>query len=229
MPRDYLPKNDGGLTDWSNNFGLVVAADPARCFLTAADADRYAAARRAFEAGRARAYDPATATPLARADLCDVRRALVALSRELAMRVARSPGATDALRRELRLTVPDPDRHAPPVPDEAPRVSIRSVDAHGLRVCIADAGDVPRRPAHAAGANVFCSAGAAPPEHLQDWSFVAGTTRRELRVPLPRGATPGTRLWVTAFWFNSRCQRGPLATAAGTNVGPVGASLRDAA
>ncbi len=229
MSRNYLPETDDGLTIWTDNFLDATGADPARYFLGPADVARLAATRRAFDAAVSRTVDPATDTRLARADKRDAKRQLVAVSRDLAMRVTRAPGADDVLRRELRLHVPDPARSAPPVPGEAPRVTILSVGVGGLMVRVGNVANIRRRPAHAVGANVFRFAGDVPPDYLEDWSFVAGTTRRELRVPLPRGATPGTRLWVTAFWFNSRCQRGPLATAAGTNVGPVGPSLRDAA
>jgi hypothetical protein len=55
-------------------------------------------------------------------------------------------------------------------------------------------------------------AGDAPPTALSDWSYEGSTGRTIVDVIIPSSVAPGTKVWLSAFWFNSRNQSGPASS-----------------
>jgi hypothetical protein len=65
------------------------------------------------------------------------------------------------------------------------------------------------KPAGVKGASVCWFAGDAPPADPALWHFGANTTRNVVDVMLPTDTTPGSKVWLTAFWFNNKMEAGP--------------------
>ena len=74
------------------------------------------------------------------------------------------------------------------------------------------------KPAGVDGLSVFSFVGTSAPTDEANWKFEGNTTRTVVDVLFPATVVPGAKVWFTAFYFNARKQRGPAATAVGTNI-----------
>ena len=54
------------------------------------------------------------------------------------------------------------------------------------------------------------------------WTFSGNTTKNVYDIVLPNATPAGSRVWITAFWFNNRMDSGPAATAVSVNVPRLG-------
>jgi hypothetical protein len=211
MANEFLPRTDAGLDEWAGHFDAAIAAAPEQFGLSAQQSADYSACRSRFHVGLLVATDPATrggSTVLAKSL---ARRELEALSRQLAGIIRANPAVTDQQRYDLGLRVrAKPSRS--PVPAEAPRISLLSMVGHRMRLKLRDATSTRQgKPADASGASVFSFIGPTPPAKLSDWTFEKNTGRTGVELDFDPALAPGTRVWVTAFWFNPRQEPGPTA------------------
>ncbi len=222
--KDYLPASDAGLLSWSANFSSKIATGFASFGLTSANATAYAAKQVAFASALTASTDPLTRGPNTVLLKNQCKAALVQISRQMAMQVTGTMTVTNAQRQSLNLTVRAQPQPIPP-PGVAPALDIVSITGRTVRVRLHDADDASRRrPAGVTGCSVFSYVGATPPADTDPWKFEGSTTSVNFDVQFPMSVAPGTQVWVTAFWTNSKRQGGPACTPIGCNVGGGGAA-----
>jgi hypothetical protein len=124
----------------------------------------------------------------------------------------------------LGLTLRDASGGDAPVvrtPERPPLVGVVKVMGKSVRVRVSDRDSLRRRgkPAGIAGAAVFTAAGDLPPAKLADWSFQANITRPLVDVHFDAEVPAGGKVWIMAFWYNPRGQRGPASMPVCTRVG----------
>ncbi len=210
----YLPLTDAGLLNWSANFNTQLDAltDPTIVGLTSAQATQYASAQSAYDAAYTAATDPSTrgkATVFAKNE---AKKSLVAISREFAMAVTNHPGVTDQQRLDFGLTVRDTEPTPVPPPSTSPTIDVLSVDGWTFNLRLHNGDSTSRaKPEGVKGATVFSYVGDQPPVDVDDWKFEGSQTRTEVTIEFPTTLSPGTKVWITAFWFNPTSQSGPAA------------------
>ena len=123
----YIPPNDAEFLAWMNNFISVLNANLATFGLVAADLTPLTNARNDFQTKLGNFQTAETAYRAASEAKKTARLAAEPLFRQMAQRVNRHPAMTNALRAQLRLTVPKP-RQRRGVGPEIPGVRLE-VDA----------------------------------------------------------------------------------------------------
>jgi hypothetical protein len=156
------------------------------------------------------ACDPAIRTRQAVADKNSARAALVNNARLLAKLIEGTASVTDGQKRSLGLNVratPSPI----PSPAYAPGLDIRSISGWTVKIRLHDTQSTAKRgkPPGVSGAAVFSFVGDAPPSDVSKWNFEGNTGRTIVDVVFNSAIAPGTKVWLTAFWFNGRKQSGP--------------------
>ncbi|MCC6423337.1 MAG: hypothetical protein IT447_07635 [Phycisphaerales bacterium] len=217
MSKRYLPDSDGGLRDWAANFNTLIVADPTAYGLTAAQALEYGGKFDAYNTALTAAKDPSTrglATVLAKNI---ARKALVALSRQLAQFIRNNPVITDPQRLALGLSINT--RHSPiPAPAEAPRMDVRAVSGQTFTLQLHSQGNGRGKPAGVSGARFYSFVGETAPQDLRDWTFEGTDSRTRLDLTLSAPTPPGSRVWLCACWLNPRQQCGPACEPASAHV-----------
>jgi len=222
MPSSYLPSREGDLLAWTSNFSTQIGAlaDPTVIGITATDVTDYATLQADFATKYAAAVDPSTrggATVLAKNE---AKEAIVADSRRLAMAITNHPGTTDQQRYDLGLTVRDTQPTPVPVPSESPVIDITSVQGHRINLRLHNGESTSRaKPTGVVGATLFSYVGDAPPSDLSAWKFEGNVTRTILKLDMPSSVEPGSKVWITAFWFNTKSESGPATSPVSTYLG----------
>jgi hypothetical protein len=178
----------------------------------------YAARQSAFASALAAATDPATrggSTILAKNT---AKKSLIAYSRELARIIQANPAVTNQQRYDLGLHV----RKTPapvPAPTEAPQIDLVSMVGHRMTIRLHN-GTATRRgkPAGVSGASIVAYVGQTPPAALTDWTFCTNTGRSKASLDFDSALAPGTKVWVTAVWFNPSKEAGPMATPVSSSI-----------
>jgi len=221
MPRDFYPRRDADILNFSSNFKKRIILAPGDYGLSVAQADSYRATQESFALLYTRAIDPDTRTRGAVAAKEDARVALEAETRLLARIVRAAPAVTDEMRINLGLSRSTEGKGAPlPPPDAAPVLVVVGHVGRAVQVRLRDSTSSRRgKPANVAGAALFVYAGAAPPADIARWQFKYNTTRPTASVPCD-DIPPGTKVWLSARWYNPRAEPGPVST-------PVGTYLQD--
>ena len=81
------------------------------------------------------------------------------------------------------------------------------------------------KPLGVAGASVFSWTGTGPaPSDIADWKFETNTGKTMLEVSFPSTLMAGSKVWLTAFWFNGRKESGPACAAISVNLPGGGVS-----
>ena len=193
---DYIPNPDAEFLAWMNNFISVLNANLATFGLVAADLTPLTNARNDFQTKLGNFQTAEAAFRAASEAKKTSRNAAEPLFRQMAQRINRHPAMTNALRAQLRLTVPKP-RQRRGVGPEIPGVRLE-VDAGRVVVHFGTNPDDERRNGKAAwalGANIYIKA-----EDEADYRLLAFDTASPY-VWEYRGAgpeIPGVRLEVDA-------------------------------
>ena len=108
MAREYIPYNDAEFLAWMNNFITVLNANLATFGLVAADLTPLTNARNDFQTKLGNFQTAEAAFRAASEAKKTSRNAAEPLFRQMAQRINRHPAMTNALRAQLRLTVPKP-------------------------------------------------------------------------------------------------------------------------
>jgi hypothetical protein len=74
------------------------------------------------------------------------------------------------------------------------------------------------KPPGVSGASVFSFVGAVAPSDMGSWKFEGSTGKTKVDVSFDNSNAPGTKVWLTAFWFNGRKQSGPACAPVATNL-----------
>lgn len=209
-----IPTRDVLLVQWAANADAKLTASPGTWGYTPAQAvsfngvaqayiDAYNAMMQAREDGT-RSESLTAVRDTAKLEFLNVARPLYAA-------VQASKTISDADKILLGVHVRDTEPTPEPVPAFAPLASIVAVDGNTVTLRLRDAQspDSKRRPIATLGASVFSFVGAEAPSDPAAYKFEGITGKTRVDVTFPPTVTPGTTVWLTAFWFNGSKQTGP--------------------
>jgi len=218
----YIPSREAELLGWSTNFDSKINADPTIYGLTIEQAGEYNTLHNAYRTAYQVAIEPDTRTQSTIIAKNDAKKALIQKARELAQIVQKYPGTTNVMRSDLGITVPDDEPTPVPVPEDPPAVEIKSRYGKTATLRMHDVNNSTKRgkPPYVTGASVFSFVGEEAPDDLGQWKFEGNTGKTEVEVTFPPMVPGGSKVWFTAFWFNSRKESGPASA-------PVSARLGD--
>jgi hypothetical protein len=227
MATDFIPGTDSGLLSFSANFSTLLTAAPTSYGCTAAMATQLATLQSTYSDALSAATDPSTrggstiyAKSIARANL-------VAYIRQLARTVQGTASVTDQMKYDLGVTVRKTTPTPVPAPSQSPTLVVKSTNLNIVRVELkttSGPGVSSRgKPAGVSGAAVFSFIGPAAPTDTSAWKFEGNTTKTAVDIVFDPGITPGAKVWLTAFWFNSTMESGAACAPISTNV-PGGGS-----
>jgi hypothetical protein len=111
-------------------------------------------------------------------------------------------------------------------PGMAPQINIVKRDQNTVTVKFTDPTDPTRRgrPPGVDGIAIFSHVGEVAPTTNDGWKFEGNATRMKIDVVFPASVAPGSKVWLTAFFFNPRAMSGPAATPVSTYL-PGGAAM----
>jgi hypothetical protein len=213
-----FPPSDNALLAWSTNFKNLITADPSVYGLTATLATAYGVVHTAYADALA-ACDPNVRNKAAVVAKNAARTTLKTQATLLANTIYGTPTVTVAQKVELGI----PPRSEPnpiPPPSTSPVLEVVSTNAWTARIRLkAGAGGGRGKPAGTFGASVFSYVGATAPTDIGSWKFEGSTGRvTAIDVDFPNTLAAGTKVWLTAFWFNGRKQSGPACAPVSCNL-----------
>lgn len=213
-----FPRTDAALLAWSLNFSTLITATPTAYGLTSAQATAYAAVHTTFATALA-ACDPNSRNKSAVATKNTDRTNLKTQAKALASIV--NGTLTVTLAQKIALGIPPRSAPSPiPAPSSAPAMEVGTVTGWTVKLKLHDSASGSKRgkPPGVSGASVFSFVGATPPNDMGSWTFQGNTGKTVIEVAFDTTNTPGTKVWLTAFWFNGRKQSGPACAPVSTNL-----------
>lgn len=131
----YIPRADGALREWLDNFAAVIACEPWAVGLTPADAQALLALAKRYAAAYVRATSPGTRGLVTVAEKNAVRRQVWDVVRPLSMRIKHNRGVDPSRKVELGIYPPDQGQSPIPKPRTAPQLEVIEVGRgyHRLR------------------------------------------------------------------------------------------------
>lgn len=226
MP-SYLPSREADLVTWSNNFNTLINVDPVAYGLDIGQAAAYTALHDAFVSAFQTANDNSTRTPSAVVTKNDAKEALIEGPggiRELVTIIQGNPTTTDTQRSDLEITIRDTEPTPVPVPGNPPEIDVIEVYGRKVTLRLRDVKNPTKRgkPDGVIGATILSFIGETPPTSAGAWQLEGSTGRTTYTVEFPETVAPGTKVWLTAFWYNPRSQSGPAATPIHSHIGYEG-------
>jgi hypothetical protein len=223
----FPPSKEAGLLSWSSQFSNKITALPTAYGLVAGQATAYAALHAAYSAAYAAANNSNTNSKQAIMAKNQAKQALLygpGGAWELVDICQAWPDMTDALRGELNIRVPDNEPTPIPPPEFPPLLWIESTSGRTMKIKLRDKENSDRRgkPTGVQGATVLYFVGENTPADPSQWMFLLNESRTQFFADIPPVVPVGSRVWITAFWFNNRKQSGPIAIAASTRVDEIG-------
>ena len=230
MPNSYLPQREAELLSWSATFAAYISANEVQVGLTIEQATDYATAQDAFAVAYALVQDRVTRSPANIEDKNIKKRALIDLTRELVNIIQAYPGTTDTMRSAMGITVRDTDPTPVPVPTTSPVIDFTSVKDFTIQLRLHNGDSTKRaKPEGVIGATLFSFVGDAPPTDLSAWKFEGNVSQTITSVTVPNTTASGSKVWLTAFWFNRKSESGPATTPTATIIQGGGVTMNKAA
>ncbi len=219
----FRPSKEADLLTWSAVFDAKINASPVTYGLDAAQATAYNALHVEFEARYAAVHDPNTNSKQATIAKDQAKDKLLygpGGAWELVNIIQAFPGTTDAMRGELGLRIPDTERTPASAPGMPPDLSIVSTFARTISVRLRDQENPTRRgkPDGVEGATILYHVGAESPNDPSQWTFAKITSKTKVDVTIPASVPAGSKVWLTAFWFNARKETSIAATSESTRI-----------
>jgi hypothetical protein len=209
-----FPTKDAELIPFTTNWETRITATPATWNFTASDASAYAALSDSYLAAQS-AYADAVAAGIRNKSLLEARNtakdALLAKGREMYALVQNSSTISDAnkalLNVKIKKTAPSPS----PIPATAPKLTIGVVRGTSVDVFVQDASVEAkrRRLPLTEGAAIVSFIGDEPPADPADFVLQGVTGKTKFTVNFPAETSPGTKVWLAAYWFNGAKKSGP--------------------
>lgn len=211
MRTSYFPSTDSSLVAWGRNFSERVSSSYAELGISLEQAEQFALVQAELDSAYQAASNPATRTQSSVEGKNEKRDAMKSAARLLVSIINGQANVTDAQRTTLGLTVPK-QKSKIPVPDVRPTIVVSAVSGHLVKIRVSnyEAFGRHRRPTGVAGANVFCFTGENPPDP-KEWKFVGNSSGRDFEIRIDPSIPPGTKVWLTACWYNPRGMNGPAA------------------
>ena len=150
---------------------------------------------------------------------------LEAATRPLVSRIRSCLGVSDALRVAVGLRPRAKRRRRVPAPDAPPLLRVVKTVNRTVYVRLLDRTSMRRgRPRDVDGATILAHVGEIPPADLAEWDFKTLTGRATAEVQFENELPVGTKVWLTAHWFNRRLEPGPWCDPVYAHL-PYGSSL----
>ena len=214
-----FPSTDAALQLWSANFLSILSAAPAGQYgVSAAQITGYGAVNSAYISALA-ACDPNLRNKSAVASKNQMRIGLKSAAKLMASTINGMATVTAGQKIALGLNVrvkPTPT----PIPLIAPGVDVLSVSAWSVKIKLHDAASSANRgkPPGTSGASLFSYVGATAPADVSGWTFEGNTGKTNLTVSFANTLVPGTKVWISAFWFNGSKKSGPVSAPVSANL-----------
>jgi len=132
-----------------------------------------------------------------------------------------SPSVTSDMLIAAELTVRDRHPTPSPAPTTSPVFRNLVMNGHAATFSLVDADRQTSRakPPYVIGANCFSAVGEVPPADVKDWKFEGGVSEpTNVEVRFDPTLAPGTKVWLTAFWYSRRAVSGPAANPVSTQI-----------
>jgi hypothetical protein len=224
MP-DFLPRRDEELAQWVKNFDRLIYAAPGQYGLTDEQAAELHGVVEDFLRALQAATQPGTRTRVAVAGKDAARGAMKAMVRRACAVVKGQAHLTPADIVEVGLRMRKKQSKIPR-PTTEPLISVMPLlGRNAVRVRLGDK-DAPSRKAKPRGVDAATFFYCLEDEETGGpgaWRYGGMASRTTFDIKLPSAMRLGQRVWVRAFWINSKAQRGPDSAAAYTRV--VGGAL----
>ena len=219
MPNDWVPTTDAGLLAFSSQMATKIAADPEDWSLTAANATALTAAQADYATKLAAAVNPQTRGRSTCFAKSQSRTSLVNLIRQVARQIQGSMTVTDQQREDIGLPVRDREPTPRGVPGQC-AVEIVSVIGRTAKVRIYDPANPTRRgrAPGVAGITVVTYVGAEKSENPADYALQGVTSKSVIDVTFPASVPAGATVWISAYYFNAKCEAGMAAVPVSTNL-----------
>jgi hypothetical protein len=210
MGKSIFPYADAELVAWGRVFSAYVTANAASIGVDAAIAASLATAFSDFDAAWQIATDPATKTAGKIADKNAKRASFKQLARQAAALVHAHPGITAEELLDMGLSPRDTEPTPKPVPAFVPGMLLERVDGHTIHFRLQDTQEPDSRakPVDVAGAAIYYHVGEDAPL-AEQWKQAMNVTRTICTLTIPQEHPAGSKVWLTAAWFNPRMEMGP--------------------
>jgi len=214
----YLPTVEADLVNFSVNFNTRINATPTAFGLTAIQSAAYTVLHDDFIA----AYNLVTQDPVTRStpNITAKNTAKNALIndpngiRDLVDVIQAYAGTTDEQRAQLLITIRDTTPTPAPIPSDPPDLSIVSTLGQNVKYRLRDSANPNSRgkPEGVAGAMFFYYVGETAPPTLDGWQSMGNFGKNVGSLAFSAATVPpGSKVWLSAAWYNTRNQAGPLA------------------
>lgn len=220
----FPPSKDADLLSWSSNFDSLITASAVTYGLDAGQATAYTALHDSFVSAYNISQNPNTnskanvnAKNVAKDNLLNGSGG----AWDLVDIVQAFPGTTDVMRGQLGLRIPDSDPTPVPAPSTAPDLSIISTFGRTIKVRLRDQENPDSRgkPDGVQGATVIYHVGESAPSDPAQWTFAMNVSKTTFDVEVPSSIEAGSKVFLTAFWFNARKESSPAASPEHTIIG----------
>ncbi|MCS6924236.1 MAG: hypothetical protein NZM10_07665 [Fimbriimonadales bacterium] len=208
----YVPVSDAQYNEWLMQLANELQAIGATYGFTPAEIDALKNAQQAWRTDYTNHLNAQNAARAARQAKARRRRESERLARTYVQRLQRHPAMTDAVRRRLRITVPDREPSPITAPATAP---LGEVDTslrltHRLYFWHEDAKGARRgKPTGATACEVWRKVGGAPPADLNECEFVGAPSRSPYPIAYT-GETAGQTVHYILRWRTARGEVGPI-------------------
>ena len=220
----WLPLTLQDLRQFCESWLSTITPVPANFGLAASDVTLLTAQLTNYQTALATSEEPSTRTSPAVAATRTAKAVLINTMRSQHRKVM-AANLSDERLEQLGL---QPRNMPTPIPAPAmkPTINIVSRDENTVRIKFTDPTDPNRRgrPPGVDGVAVFSFIGDEAPTTEAGWKFEGNTTRMSISVVFPATVEPGSKVWLTAFFFNPRALSGPAATPVSTYL-PGGAAM----
>lgn len=225
----WLPLTDEGLRTFCESFLSTITPVPTDFGLAASDVTLLNTRTTSYVDALATSTEPSTRTRPAVAAKRMAKAALIQTMRNLYKKVLAANLGEDKME-QLGLRPRDVQPTPIPVPAMSPQINIVKREQNTVTVKFTDPTDPTRRgrPPGVDGIAIFSHVGEVAPTTNAGWNFEGNSTRMKIDVVFPASVTPGSKVWLTAFFFNPRAMSGPAATPVSTYL-PGGAAMSQAA
>ena len=219
MPSPFPPARESELIELSTHIYDKVTATPEAYGLTAEEVIPFATAQEAFALAYAKMADPATKNKVT-VELKNVaKKSMVSELRKVVAVAQAWPAMTNAKREELR--VPTRGNEPTPIapPTEMPTLKVQSVSGRLMDLEVLNGENQKRKPAGVRSVWLYTWTGENPSTKLDDWKLRGGSTKSNPQIMFGEDIAPGTVVYVTAAWVNTKDQPGPACAPVKTHIG----------
>lgn len=220
----YFPSRLSDLAVFFTNMRALIGDSPTVYGLTAAQGETFVTKATVFLELFNQTEKPDERTPALIEARDDAKKDLVAYTRKIVGIIQDQPTTTNQMRAALGITIREPSVTPVPPPTRAPQLDVTAVTGWTVKLRVHDGSGNRRKPDGVQGANIFSFIGDQPPTELAAWKFEGGISKTTGTVEFDHTLAPGTKVYLTAFWFNPRLQSGPACTPVPTQINYGGLS-----